>query len=434
MSPPAAEPAQVVEADLTWTGRELRPGIQLAIDHEGRIAAAGELGLSPTHRLRGRALLPGAINAHSHAFQRGLRGRGERFAGGAGSFWSWREAMYQLVEQVDRERLFSLCLQAFREMRAAGFTCCGEFHYLHHDSALDYAFDEVVLEAAEVASIRLVLLCVYYATGDIGQPLSSAQKRFASSSVEAFYQQLDRLSGRLRPHQSLGVVAHSVRAASIDDIVELHRRAQARGLVFHIHLEEQQREIESCLEAYGVTPMRLLCDRLALDGSFTAVHCTHSDAVELERYLEMGANLCICPLTEANLGDGICNGAPRAAERGQLCIGTDSNARIALFEELRWLEYVQRLARQQRGVLRDDRGSVAGALWRAASEAGGRALGVDCGRIEPGGWADLVAVDLFADALAHTDPHHALEAILFGADERVIADSCVAGRWQQPAG
>src|SRR5262245_35108402 len=157
----------VLEADLTWTGERFESGVRVAIGPDGRITGVGALKDAVGERLKGQALLPGFVNAHSHAFQRGLRGRGERFPAGAGSFWSWREAMYALVEELDAERLRALSLRAFREMLAAGITTVGEFHYLHHAKEGDWALDEAVLAAAREAGIRLVLLEVYYRTGGI---------------------------------------------------------------------------------------------------------------------------------------------------------------------------------------------------------------------------------------------------------------------------
>src|SRR5688500_10863205 len=178
--------------------------MQVGIE-EGRITEVGRLG-SPDQRLEGRALLPGMISSHSHAFQRGLRGHGERFPAGAGSFWTWREAMYGLVERLDPDDFQHLCLQTFREMRAAGITCVGEFHYFHHGPDLKgWTFDPLVLRAAAEAGIRIALLQVYYRTGAIGQPLEGGQRRFGSPSPDSFWEQVDHLSRVLDPRtQTLG--------------------------------------------------------------------------------------------------------------------------------------------------------------------------------------------------------------------------------------
>lgn len=439
-----------LEAELTWTGERFERGVRIAVGVDGRISAVEraprpdeDVGGPPVERLPGRALLPGFVDAHSHAFQRGLRGRGERFPAGAGSFWTWREAMYSLVDSLDPDGFRALSLRAFREMRAAGVTAVGEFHYLHHASPMgeeaDYALDDALLDAAAEAGIRLVLLQTYYRRGGPGRPLEGAQRRFRSESVEAFLAQVDRLERRLDPRlQSLGLVAHSIRAASPDEVAALFSEAERRDLPFHMHVEEQVREIVECAAAYGARPMELLIDRLLLDRPdraprFTAVHCTHTDRVDLTRFARAGAHVCLCPTTEANLGDGIAD-LPGMLDAGAaVCLGTDSNARISMLEEARWLELVQRLARERRGVARDPEdpaGRVAPLLLRAATSGGARALGLDAGEIRPGAWADLVAVDLTHPELEGWTEDTLLEALFLGCGDRVIAGTSVGGRWR----
>jgi formimidoylglutamate deiminase len=401
--------------------------VRVAIGADGRIAGVGALEEPASERLSGQALLPGFVNAHSHAFQRGLRGRGERFPSGAGSFWSWREAMYALVEELDADKLRALSLRAFREMLAAGITTVGEFHYLHHAKDGDWALDEAVLSAAREAGIRLVLLEVYYRTGGIGKPLERAQRRFDGRSLDEYWRAVDALAQRLDPARAtVGVAPHSIRAVELEELVELHARAKKRRMVVHMHLEETQQEIQECRAAQGRTPMELVAARLDLDAGFTAVHATHTAPEQLGFYLNSGANLCLCPLTEANLGDGtpVLGRVPRDG----LALGTDSNARISMLEEMRWAEYAQRLAREERGVLVDEHGEVARRLLAAATLGGARALGVRAGAIEVGAWADLVAVDLGASELHGWTDGTLLESLVFGAGERALAGTWVGGR------
>lgn len=427
--------AQILEADWTWTGERFEAGVQLVIGPSGRIDELTR-GRVPTERLEGAALLPGFITAHSHAFQRGLRGRGEHFPAGAGSFWSWREAMYGLVAQLDASALRRLCAQAFGEMLDAGITAVGEFHYLHHRTdEPDYELDRVVLDAAAEAGIRIVLLNAYYATGGIGQPLAGAQCRFRSVNPESYWRQMDRLAAILDPRtQTLGAVAHSIRAASPDDIAALHAEARRRGLVFHLHVEEQRREVEECIAAYGKRPMQLLNDTLPIDQHVTAVHCTHTHPEDLARFVQAGGMVCACPLTEANLGDGLPSLAPASLVVGRLCLGTDSNARISLLEEMRWLEYGQRLRTESRGVLRDGAGRFAPAVLRAATEGGARALGLPAGRVAAGHWADLVVIDLGHPSLAACSAEQLPEALVCGAGNDVIRGTYVGGRWRERGG
>ncbi len=427
----------VIEADLTLVDGRLESGVRIEVDPEGRIAGVGAIDRPVTRRLERRAVLPGMVNAHSHAFQRGLRGRGETFGGGAaGSFWTWREAMYELVEGMSPERMGELCRAAFGEMRAAGITTVGEFHYLHHHhdheaGGAGFALDEVVLAAAAETGVRLVLLVAFYRTGGIDRPLSRPQRRFRVDSCDAYWAQIDRLKERIDPAtQSLGVVAHSIRAADIDDIAALHAEAERRGLVFHMHVEEQPREIEECLARYGRTPMALLNERLEITPRFTAVHCTHTAAADMVEFLDAGGTVCLCPLTEANLGDGLADVPFIRGRGGRICLGTDSNARISMLEEMRWLEYGQRLRTRSRGVVIDGAGRVGAALWPAATIDGAHALGVRTGAIRRGYQADLIAIDLDHPSLAGGTDETLMDTLILGAADDVIVGTCVGGRWK----
>lgn len=410
---------EIIEADLTWTGEGLTSGVQVMVDH-GRIEATGTLGLEPTRRLTGQALLPGFVSAHSHAFQRALRGQGETFPAGSGTFWSWREAMYGLVGQLDATRFYDAVRATYEEMLHAGITTVGEFHYLHHSPhGNDFAFDEIVLCAARDAGIRIALLLTYYKTGGIGQPLAEAQKRFETSSLDELWQQVDILGAKLDPAtQSLGIAAHSIRGVPVEELRPLHAEARRRGMVMHMHVEEQRREIADCLDAFGRPPMQILNERLDSCEGVTAVHATHTDPADLQLFLERGGAVCITPLTEANLGDGIPDVTPLLAFPDRLSLGTDSNARISMIEEMRWLEYAQRLKSETRGAFRDASGANAGRLLHFATAAGARALGVNTGRIEGGACADFVSVAV-----------DSLEAMVFGSGEDVIRARCVDGVW-----
>jgi len=402
---------KTIEADLTWTGERFERGIQVRLRGD-TISHVGALGKRADLRLRERALLPGFVNGHSHAFQRALRGVGE----GPGSFWTWREGMYALAEGLDEATFRGLCVGAFAEMRAAGITTVGEFHYLHHLGATDdYRLDEVVLGAAAEAGVRIVLLLAYYHAGGIGKVLEPRQRRFRTNSRARYWEQVDHLSGFAR----IGAAVHSVRAASREELRDIASEAKRRGLVFHIHLEEQRKEIDECVAAWGKRPMRLLLDEVEVDARVTAVHCTHTAPEEMDAFRERGGRVCLCPLTEANLGDGIAD----VARMGARCLGTDSNARISMLEEMRWLEYAQRLRREERGVL-DPK-----ALLDAATVEGARTLGIPAGRIAPDHWADFLAIDLHAPSLRGWTDATLLPAILLGSGNRAIAEICVGGRW-----
>jgi formimidoylglutamate deiminase len=448
-------PDHIIEPELTWTGppgeERFERNVRIAVEN-GRISEVGALSDEPTHRLPRTAILPGFVNTHSHAFQRGLRGRGETFPEEAGDFWSWREEMYRLVKSMDEQRIYELSRQTFSEMLDAGITAVGEFHYLHHSPGTgDFALDKVVLRAAADAGIRIVLLNVLYRAGGLGPeghtPLSDAQQRFAAPSVDAFWEQMDRLAevvaqGAGAPGlcgggglSSLGVAAHSIRAVPLDELIAFSEEAARRGMPLHMHVEEQPREVEDALHHYGRTPMGLLNAHLRISPLFTAVHCTHTSTADLDDYLSAGGNICICPLTEANLGDGLANVPWMLRHDGRVCLGSDSNSRIDMAEEMRWLEYGQRLATLSRGVCvnRASRGAghVAERLLHAATIAGARAIGLRTGAIRPGFLADLVALDLDHPPLAGADAETLLPAFLCGSDGGAVAGTFVNGTWRE---
>ena len=424
---------QVIEADLTWTGERFEGGIQIEINEDGFIEAVGKTQSPAAVRLRNRAILPGMINAHSHAFQRGLRGHGETFPLGAGNFWTWREAMYKLVSALDAEMIRTLSVQCFREMLAAGVTAVGEFHYVHHDASLaGYALDEVMLKAAAEAGIRLVLINTFYKTGGINRPLAGGQLRFCTESPREYWDQFDRLGSKTDSRtQTLAAAAHSVRAASIEEIAELQEESTRRGVPFHMHVEEQPQEVADCVHSYGKPPMALLNERLAINPMFTAVHCTHTAEADMDDFLAAGGNVCINPLTEGNLGDGIPNLRRILKSGGHVALGSDSNLRICWTEEMRWLEYGQRLSTLERGICVDAEGRAGARMFQCATRDGARSLGIKAGRIQSKHFADFFTLDLSAASLAGWSADTLLDAFIFGCGNQVISETCVGGRWHE---
>ncbi len=378
---------------FAWLDGEFREGIEIETDGDAIVAvrATRDAPNEPN-----TALLPGFVNAHSHAFQRGLRGRGEVFTNPKDDFWSWREAMYGLVETLTPETAHQHSLRAFQEMRSGGITSVGEFHYIHHsDAGLDFALDEAVLQAARDADIRIVLLHACYLTGGFDSPLSGAQRRFDGADLDRWWEAVDRASAACRgPKQSVGVVVHSLRAVPIDVAAQLRVEAHRRGMVVHLHLEEQPAEIEACRAAHGCTPMRLVLDRLDPGPDMTAVHCTHTDPGEMAQYAASGAHVCLCPLTEANLGDGIADVTGMRRSGASICLGTDSNARVSMIEEMRWCEYGQRLRDGRRGACVDGDGRNDRPLFDMATRGGASSLGLDAGMLAAGCVADFARVDL----------------------------------------
>jgi formimidoylglutamate deiminase len=310
----------------------------------------------------------------------------------------------------------------------------GEFHYLHHSlAAPDYTCDELVLRAASLAGVRLVLLESFYAHGGTGGlPPTDGQTRFLSASVEEYWTQVDALLPRLRTQGwTLGSAPHSLRAATPDQLAAIDTEARRRGLVVHLHAEEQAKEVEDALAAYGSPPFDVIRATLPSLEHVTAVHGTQAPLPRLAAFLGRGGRLCVCPLTEANLGDGIPQLAGLdGAALDRLCLGTDCNLRISMLEEMRGLEYAQRLRDRERGALRDEGGAVARRLLRAATLGGAEALGVETGTLAEGRHADFLAIDLEAPALQGASDEALAEALVFGAGEEAIASTAVGGLWQ----
>jgi formimidoylglutamate deiminase len=320
--------------------------------------------------------LPGFVNAHSHTFQRALRGRTE-----GDDFWGWRDAMLELAGSVTVEQVRAGYVQVYREMLDAGYTAVGEFHYLGLAEA------QAAVEAAAEAGIEIVLLLAAYGRGAI--------ERFRQESAADYLSQLEDLrTAGVR----VGLAPHSVRACPRDWLEELGSYAAAEGLPLHVHADEQPREIEECLAEHGLRPIELLAETGCLGPHTTVVHATHADARELDLLAEVGARICLCPTTEANLGDGF---APvqELCERGiGMCIGSDSNVRIDPLEELRELEGIARRRAGKRNVV-----SVSSLLCFGSDE-GAAALGLES-------WPDVV-VDLEHPSLAGAEDVHA--GLVFG--------------------
>ena len=364
-----------------------------------------------------------------------MRGQGETFREGQGSFFTWRASMYELVASLDAERAYRTSRTAFEEMLDAGITTVGEFHYIHHaadeEENARWMLDGAILRAARDAGIRIVLLhCDYVRGGFDDRPLGGGQLRFDTQGLEHYLGSLDRVEKIAEgPLQSVAAVSHSTRAVPIDRIAAVHAEATRRGSVFHLHLEEVVQEIDDCLAIHDRTPMRLLLEHGVIDERTTAVHCTHSNAEDLQDFAAAGARICLCPNTEGNLGDGICDLATMRELGIPIAIGTDLNSRIAPTEDLRWIEYVQRVRHQMRGAVVDQAGRTGSALLDIATANGAASLGVESGSISVGRFADFVAIDLDHRTLEGVDPDQLAEAIVMGTGPECLAGTCVGGTW-----
>jgi formimidoylglutamate deiminase len=434
-------PQQLVHPDWVWTEGRLQRGRAIGIDGSGRITSVAPASAPSTLRLPGKALIPGFVSAHSHAFQRGLRGVTERFGTGVGGFFSWRDAMYGLVERLTPDLCYQLSRETFSEMLTAGITSVGEFHYVRHSVPTSgdiaereedrYAFDASVLAAARDVGIRITLLHACYMQGGFGTPLAGGQIRFRTRDEREYWDRFDRLVGLAHgPTQRIGATAHSVRAVPIDVITRLHAESVRRGVVFHMHVEEVRKEIEDCMAAHGKRPMELLLERLPIDQRFTAVHCTHTSREDLSRFAEAGGTVCLCPLTEGNLGDGICDVPTIRAARGAIACGSDLNSRLAPTEELRWIEYVQRVRHERRGVVVDASGDCGAALLSIGTAEGARSIGIDAGEIAVGRLADFAIVDLQHPTMLNWTPDDFASQVIFGAGTSAVCGVCVGGTWR----
>jgi formiminoglutamate deiminase len=422
-SEPAAD-ARLYWCELAWLGGETAtPGVLLSCSG-GRIEEVARLDSPPPGATRLEGLtLPGLANAHSHAFQRALRGRTQA---DRGSFWTWREQMYALAASLQPDAYRQLARATLAEMALAGITLVGEFHYLHHDTdGSPYEnpneLGELIIDAAAQAGVRLTLLDACYLDGGIGVPLSPAQRRFADASAEAWRERVDAL--RPTPAAHVGAAIHSVRAVDPDSAREVAGWAAAHEAPLHAHVSEQPAENEECLAAYGATPMAVLAEQGALSTRFTAVHATHITAEDVALLGGSSACCCMCPTTERDLADGI-GDARRMRDAGaSIALGSDSHAVIDPFEEARAIELDERLASGERGR------HTAVELLQAATAGGYASLGWhNGGRLAAGMLADFTTVSLDGVRLAGTSPESAPAAVVFAACAGDVRHVFVAGR------
>ena len=412
-------------------------GVRVTVDG-GRIAAI-ETGV-PADAVATGAVerhgvgLPGLGNGHSHGFQRAMAGLTEWKAADAASFWTWRDTLYRFLAHIGPDELEAVTAQAYVEMLEAGFTRVGEFHYLHHDpSGREYAdvaeMAVRVAAAAGDAGIALTLLPVFYAhAGFGGAPPAAGQRRFICGLDQ--YERLLAACERatvLLPDAVLGVAPHSLRAV---DETELTALARLRpGAPVHLHIAEQTQEVDDCIAWSGERPVEWLFTRYGVDSRWSLIHATHVTPVELAGVARSGAVVGLCPITEANLGDGVFPAAEYLAAGGAYSVGTDSNVTIDAAGELRLLEYGQRLTRRARNVLAEPGGASTGrVLFERAQAGGARSLGVPVTGLVVGAPADIVSLDPAAAALVAARPDQWLDHWIFAARRPMVDCVWRAGR------
>ncbi len=409
--------------------------VVLSIDADGNITNVATGDPAPGLPSLGRWVVPGMPNLHSHAFQRAMAGRAERIGGeGVDDFWSWRETMYALAARLDPTLLHAIAAQLYVEMLAAGYTAVCEFHYVHHrpdgsSHAPPSAMSDALLQAARDTGIGLTLLPVLYQTGGFdGRALAPRQRRFGHA-LDGFVDLVAQLRNAEDAQTAVGIAVHSLRAVAPDALAELLAAPVARSGPLHIHIAEQQREVDDCLRERGARPVDWLLDHAAIDQRWCMVHATHLSDGERRRLAATGAVAGLCPTTEANLGDGLFALREWLDLDGAIGIGSDSHVSVSPIEELRWLEYGQRLQQQRRLVAASaGQPSVGATLWRSALAGGARASGRPIGAIAPGCRADLLVLDDAAPAFAGCAITEVLDTLVFAGNRTLVRDVHVGGR------
>ena len=405
--------------------------VTVEVDGAGRIAD-----VSPNKGRRapaGQIAVPGMANLHSHAFQRAMAGLAEwRGTASDDSFWSWRDVMYRFLQRLDPDDVRAVASQLYVEMIETGFTAVGEFHYLHHQpDGTPYSdlaeMARQIVAAARSASIGLTLLPVYYQYGGFGgRPVEGAQSRFANDP-DRFARLRDDCISMTRDNARtvVGVAPHSLRAVTPDSLAGIV--SQCGGQPLHIHVAEQMREVEECRTALGAAPVEWLLDHHAVDENWCLIHATHMSDTETAGLAASNAVAGLCPITEANLGDGNFNGVAYHGAAGRFGIGSDSNVRVDLAEELRMLEYSQRLRDRGRNRIAAEGMSNGRTLFDAAAFGGARALAQPMGRIARGHWCDLVSLGADHPALAGKRDDDWLNGWIFSGDRTCVADVWIGG-------
>ncbi|RNF82669.1 formimidoylglutamate deiminase [Montanilutibacter psychrotolerans] len=423
---------QTIPNARLWHPEGWRDGTALDVDPHGRIV----------HRRDGEAtsrrVVPGIANLHSHAFQRAMAGMAERQTDPADSFWTWRETMYRFAAGFTPDTLHAVAAQLYAEMLEAGYTTVCEFHYLHHAPdgrpyADPAAMSRALIAAAHDTGIRLTLLPVLYMTGGFdGRALGERQRRFGHD-VDAYLRLLDDLRGDPRAGVEIGCALHSLRAVPADAM-----SAVLAGLPddsrLHIHIAEQTAEVDDCLAIRGARPVQWLLDNADVDARWTLVHATHLDDAEVRGIARSGATVAICPTTEANLGDGLFPLRDYLDAGGRWGIGSDSHISVSPVEELRWLEYGQRLATRRRNIAvghQDDptgSTSVAETLLRDVAISAAASSGQAIGTLAQGAFADALVLDTDAPQFVGASDADALDRWIFSGNRNLVLETWVDGR------
>jgi len=427
---------KALQVQALFDGARWRSAQTLCWSNEGLLAAADSNLVQ--HRSLNRVgeaawVLPGIANLHSHAFQRAMAGLAERQTSGEDSFWTWREWMYRFSGVLTPEDVRVIARLLYVEMLEAGYTSVCEFHYLHHDAdgrsyAPHTAMSDALIAAAEDAGIRLTLLPVLYQRGGFdGRTLNERQRRFAHST-DAFLRLLDALRTRQSATVRVGLAFHSLRAVDESTMRAVLAALPDPLAPVHVHIAEQQAEIVDCLATHGARPVAWLLDRFDVDCRWTLVHATHLDDAEARGIARSGATVALCPSTEANLGDGLFPLRAFLAAGGRFGIGSDSHVSVSPVEELRWLEYGQRLIEQKRNRAILGEGSTGEALLAQCAASAAAAVGQPVGLLHDGAPADFLVLDAREPSFQGATTNDAIDRFVFSGNRPLVRDVYVGGR------
>jgi formimidoylglutamate deiminase len=440
-------PKQLWLPDLVYADGSFQPRRALVSDEAGQITVSGELHeVVLSRQLDNRAILPGLINAHSHAFQRVIRGRTEyRTSNDKDSFWTWREMMYSAAARLTPEDIYDASRMAFLEMALSGITTVGEFHYLHHEpDGRPYddpnLLGKQVVRAANDVGLRIALLRVAYARAGHTTEQNPKQVRFIETNPETYLKNVEQLGSEIEgkpkdgraPMAWVGVAPHSVRAVPLDYLKAVIGVAGERRLPVHMHVAEQPAEVGACIEEYGRSPVALLATEGLLSERFTAVHAIHVTPKAVRMLADAGAMVCACPTTERNLGDGIVPVDQYFKHGVRVALGSDSHVQIDLLEDARELEYHLRLQKMERMALGSEndegRSALAARLFKCATVDGAQSISASGGTLDAGSPADFFTVDLNDPSIAGAAPDDLLASVVFSLSRTAIKDVVVGGK------
>ena len=416
--------------------------ITVQVDDNGNIASFGEP-IDQVEMINGLAI-PGFQNAHSHAFQYAMAGLAELHEGNGvpDDFWSWRSAMYDLALQVSPEQLESIATMLYAEMLRHGYTSVAEFHYVHHDkNGEPYTnkaeLGERLVAAAKKAGIQITLVPMFYQMGGFGKPAESKQRRFISPTIEDYFALLESSEQAVKTYQGakIGMGIHSLRAVKPEDVISVCENFQ-NDKPFHFHVSEQLKEIEDCLAYHGKRPVQWLLDNANVNEYYHLVHATHLDDSEVKGIAQSGAHVVLCPTTEGNLGDGLFRFKDYQAQNGSWSIGTDSHVSLNPLEELRLLDYGQRLSSHKRNTyyqsgLGDSGFNAITMAWKAGRKAMGHS---NKAFFEVGQSFDAVVVDFNSPLIATSSLKHLCNTIVYSSDVSNLLGTIVGGEWRVKSG